>query len=545
MTIDRRMAMLGAGGAMAAAGALAWRGFGGDGGVPFALSGADVEKGHQLRSGRFPEPTETQTVGVVIVGGGVAGLSAGWALTNSGFDDFRLIELESEAGGNARSESNTVSAYPLGAHYLPVANREARALIHMLEQLGMITGRDSTGAPVYDPFQLCADLQDRVYWQGRWHEGLVPSTGLSSQDVADISGFFAAMARYRDARGNDGRPAFATPIAYSSQDPAYTALDDRDFTGWIAEQGWRSPVLMAHVRYCCRDDYGCEPDHVSAWAGIHYFAGRRGWMAAGEGTADADQLLTWPEGNARLTRAMSRRFADRISTGRIAFRIVPGEDSGIIVDSFDVARGHSIRTLARCAILSLPHFVAARIAPGLVAPADGFSYSPWLVANVTVDRPPTGPGSALAWDNVPFVGDSLGYVVATHQTAGRSAGPTVLTWYMPLSGDAPADARRRLLTATGDEWRELVIADLLRSNPDLDGAIRHVALWRWGHAMIRPVPGFVTRTAPQARAATRPPVFLAHSDISGLSLFEEAHYRGVEAAEGAMHHLSHAHESMI
>ena len=34
----------------------------------------------------------------------------------------------------------------------------------------------------------------------------------------------------------------------------------------------------------------------------------------------------------------------------------------------------------------MPHFVAARIAPGLNA--SGFSYAPWVVANVSVDRMP-------------------------------------------------------------------------------------------------------------------------------------------------------------
>ena len=63
--------------------------------------------------------------------------------------------------------------------------------------------------------------------------------------------------------------------------------------------------------------------------------------------------------------------------------------------------------------------------------------------------------------------------------------------------------------------------------------------------MVRPAPGFVWGVAPAARAAATPPVFLAHSDLSGLSLFEEAHYRGVDAAEGAMRMLGHAHESRI
>ncbi len=116
---------------------------------------------------------------------------------------------------------------------------------------------------------------------------------------------------------------------------------------------------------------------------------------------------------------------------------------------------------------------------------------------------------------------------------------------MPLSRMEPAAARRLLLERDGDEWRNIVVADLLRSNPDLAGAITHVALWRWGHAMIRPTPGFIHGIAPAARHAVHAPLFLAHSDLSGLSLFEEAHYRGSEAAEAAMRHIGHNFESML
>ena len=72
---------------------------------------------------------------------------------------------------------------------------------------------------------------------------------------------------------------------------------------------------------------------------------------------------------------------------------------------------------------------------------------------------------------------------------------------------------------------------------------RMIDLWRWGHAMVRPTPGFIWSAAPAA-AETRPPLFLAHSDLSGLSLFEEAHYQGTRAAEAAMRHLGHDFESL-
>ena len=506
--------------------------------VAGAMSGADLARGHRLRQGGFPDPQTVEEPGILVAGGGVAGLAAGWTLAETGFHDFRLLELEDAVGGNSRSGRNAVSAFPLGAHYLPVANREARALQHLLRRLGMIVG-DKDGAPLYDPYQLCADLQERLLWQGRWQEGLIPRTGLSAQDEHDLAAFDSAIADFSARSGADGKPAFALPIAYSSQDPELLALDRIGFGQWLDGQGWRSPVLRAHLRYCIRDDYGCEPAHVSAWAGIHYFAGRRGWAADGAG----DNLLTWPEGNDRLVRLMARRFQDRIRTGYIVHRFSRDGDH-VLVDSFDARAGRTIRTRARAAILAMPHFVAARVAPEDVRASSAFTYAPWLVANVTLDRLPQGRGVRLAWDNVSSTSDSLGYVVATHQGPAAVASGTVLTWYLPLSNVAPAIGRRLLLERPADEWQRIVADDLIEMHPELEGAIRSIDLWRWAHAMVRPTPGLIWGAAREA-AASEPPLYLAHSDLSGLSLFEEAHYRGVHAAEAAMRHLGHGFESLL
>lgn len=505
--------------------------------IPGTLGGADPVRGHRLRDGRFPEPEgAVEDVSVVIAGGGVAGLAAGWRLAEAGYTDFRLIELEDSVGGNARSGQNAVSAYPLGAHYLPVQNREAAALRRMLTQFGMITG-EKDGAPVYDPYQLCADLEERLLWGGRWQEGLFPTSGLTPTERQEHAAFKAAMAAFSAARGRDGKPAFALPMAYSSADPAFTALDTISFAAWLDRQGWRSAPLRSYLRYCCRDDYGTEPHEVSAWAGIHYFAARRGWAANGDG----DRELTWPEGNARLTRLMAQRLGGRIDHGQAVFRVAR-DGEGVLVDAFDFAQKRSRRIRARAAVIAMPHFVASRVAPD-VGPAKGFSYAPWVVANVTTSRRPRGKGVPLAWDNVSTASESLGYVVATHQEASTREGPSVLTWYMPLSAQPPAEARKAMLARPLADWQRDVSTDLLAMNPDLAGAIQRIDVWRWGHAMIRPTPGFITGPGRAAALATPPPLFLAHSDLSGLSLFEEAHWRGLVAAEGAMRHLGHSHES--
>ena len=491
---------------------------------PGTLGGADAKRGHRLRSGHFPAPMRTERTRVAIVGGGIAGLAAGWALADAGVD-FRLLELEDRAGGNARAGQNAVSAFPLGAHYLPIPNPEAKGVLRLLERLGIVTGWQG-GKPVFDPYQVVADPDERLLHLGRWQEGLVPTVGLSPQDRADLHAFFAATDALRRRIGVDGRPAFALPMEGSSRDPDLLALDRISFTDWLHAQGWHSPVLHAHVRYATRDDYGTEPQHCSAWAGLHYWAGRRGEAANVAG----DAVLTWPEGNGHLAGRMAAHLREHILPDRLVVRVAR-EGEGVAIDSL-ASDGTATRTLADAAILATPHFVTTRLLGE--GAAEGFGYAPWLVATITLDRPPAGPGTPLAWDNVSWTSRSLGYVVANHQSLDAVPGPTVLSWYLPLSDADPHVARAELLARPLAHWQQIVLDDLLATNPDLKGAVRRIDVWRWGHAMIRPVPGFFWSGAREAAARPRPPLFFAHSDLSGLSLFEEAHWRGTRAAEDAL-----------
>ncbi|MBB5713754.1 FAD-dependent oxidoreductase [Sphingomonas aerophila] len=539
MTVSRRTLLAGsvAGAAAVGTGAVAWQSA--DALPPGMLGGADAVRGHRLRDGHFPEPVRVEHCDVAIVGGGIAGLSAAWALADAGVTEFRLLELEDRAGGNARSGRNAVSAFPLGAHYLPIPNPEAKGVMRLLEQLGIITGWQAN-KPVFDPYQLASDPEGRLLRYGRWQEGLVPTTGLSDTDRHDLIAFFATMKGFSGRRDAAGRPAFAIPMALSSRDPDLLALDTISMNQWLDEQGWRSPVLRAHVRYCCRDDYGTEPAEVSAWAGIHYFAGRRGSAA----NTDGDTVLTWPEGNGYLAGRMAARLAGHIEKGRTVYR-VRNEGTKAVVDSYDEATKQSVRLIANAAVVATPHFITRRLVQGGSAGAGNFEYAPWLVANVTVDRAPGGPGFGLAWDNVSWTSRSLGYVVATHQGLDPKPGATVLTWYLPLSDVAPADARRELLAKPLEYWQAMVRDDLIQTNPDLAGTIRRIDIWRWGHAMIRPTPGLLWNGEREAAAKPRPPLFFAHSDLSGMSIFEEAHWHGTRAAEEAMAHLNHPHVSAL
>jgi len=499
--------------------------------------GASATLGHRLRNGDLPPPTHELRTELVIVGGGMAGLSAAWKLQAEGDVDFMLLELESEVGGNSRSGENAISPYPWGAHYVPLPGPDATLVRQLFEELGVIEGYDDAGEPIYNERYLCADPQDRLLIHGRWQEGLIPELGVTDADRDQYASFFAAMDAFGKAKGSDGRKAFCIPVDQSSRDPRYTALDQENMARYMDRNGWTSTPLRWYVDYCCRDDYGSRLEETSAWAGIHYFASRVGGDPKHDGN-----VLTWPEGNGWLVAQLRQRLAPRIRTNALVYNISPTEKGEVLVDVFDAETETSTRIVAKAAIVATPRFVAARIVAPLreTPPAylKAFTYSPWMVANLSLDGLPDGPGAPPAWDNVAYQSPSLGYIIATHQAVTQyPQSATVLTYYLPLCESEPAVARKAALARTQADWASMIMADMSRMHPGIATRVTRLDVWVWGHAMIRPTPGFIW--GPERQEALKPlgGIFFAHSDMSGVSIFEEAQVRGVTAAEQAIAHL--------
>ena len=201
------------------------------------------------------------------------------------------------------------------------------------------------------------------------------------------------------------------------------------------------------------------------------------------------------------------------------------------VDVYDVHEKRSTTINADYIILACPAYLAKYLIEN--APAVGsFEYAPWLVANLTLEAfPRERSGAPIAWDNVIYESDSLGYVVATHQSLRTFQPETVFTFYQPLTGSSAAAERSRLLSTDWQTWVDFIMADLSKPHPEIRGLVRNVDIMRWGHAMVRPKPGFIWGEARQRLARPFGRIHFAHSDLSGFSLFEEAQFRGVVAAD--------------
>jgi len=501
--------------------------------APFSGSilGASHNIGHLLREGKVPAATQERKVPVVIVGGGISGLSAGWKLDKAGFGEFEILELESEIGGNSRFGENQVSPYPWGAHYVPIPTKESRAVRELFEELGVIQGYTSSGQPIFEEKYLCSSPQERLYIHGRWQEGLLPLVGVTQRDLDQYERFRALVVHYKGHRGRDGRKAFCIPMELSSQDKELVALDQLSFSDFLHNEGFDSVPLNWYMNYACRDDYGCTMADVSAWAGMHYFASRDG----GAGELEDSTVLTWPEGNGWIVKQLRKKLQSHVTTDALVF-LIDCAPQRVTVDIYHPKENVSTRIVARDVIFACPKHLVKYIITAARSSStqylNEFQYAPWLVANLTLKSFPVArTGTPIAWDNVIYDSESLGYVVATHQSLRTHLPQTVFTYYYPLTGTSPTEERNRLLQTTWQTWADFILKDLSKPHPEIFALVSHLDVFRWGHAMVRPRPGFVWGRARRKAAENLDHLYFAHSDLSGFSIFEEAQYRGVLAAE--------------
>jgi protoporphyrinogen oxidase len=508
---------------------------------PGEIVGVSDAFGHRLQRGFRPQPPADawHEVDVVIVGGGVAGLSAGYRLVKAGFERFVQHELERDPGGTSRSGGNEISAYPWAAHYLPVPHRHNRPLLRLLREMGVVTGQDADGRPVAAEEHLCWDPQERIFYKGSWYEGLYLRAGASSEDLRQLEAFSREIDRWVAWRDGRGRRAFTLPMALGSDDSEARALDRLSMAEYLDRLDLRSPRLRWLVEYSCRDDYGTLLADTSAWAGLFYFTSRV--ERPGE---EAAPFLTWPEGNGRIVAYLHATIAPRVRLGVAATEIVPKKSQGNVgvdVLAFDRSSGLPVGFRARRVVFAAPQYLARYlIRPYRDDPPshiDAFDYGPWLVANLTLDDRPRGRGFPLAWDNVLYESQALGYVVATHQS-GRDRGPTVATFYHAFCDSDARASRTRLLEGDRETWADFILSDLERAHPEIRALTTRLDVVRWGHAMIRPRRGFMWSNARLAAARPFRGVHFAHSDLSGMALFEEAYHHGLRAAEEVLDALA-------
>jgi len=214
---------------------------------PGRLLGTSPALGHRLiRAPAPPSSRPPERVGVCIVGGGIAGLSAAWRLRRGGFDDLLVLEAEPQPGGTSASGGDEATMFPWGAHYICVPTAPNPALLELLGELGVVEGVDPRGEPRFAEEVLCRAPQERLFLHGAWWEGLYPTALATAGDLAQLKAFHARMGEWAGRRDGQGRRAFALPLARASRDPEILALDRLSMAQYLDQQGFTSPTDLSY-----------------------------------------------------------------------------------------------------------------------------------------------------------------------------------------------------------------------------------------------------------------------------------------------------------
>ena len=468
------------------------------------------QMGHLLRDrASFPAAKRTEKVPLVIVGGGIAGLSAAWRLRKRGFTDFVLLEMNDQAGGNARWGENEVTAYPWAAHYVPVPGPKAEYVRELFQDLDVLKNGQ------WEERYLCFSPQERLFLYGRWQDGLEPAVGLTQKERDQFQKLEDLFTKFR-ATGE-----FTIPLELC-RSRKFQELDRLSFADWLLQQGCDSRLVSWYMNYACRDDYGALAKDTSAWAGVHYFSSRE---------AEEKGPITWPEGNGWITRRLLERVGENVRTNQMVYRVTETKRGA------NVFAGDT-EFQAEFVIFAAPTFLVPYLVEKFPSLHD-FVYSPWLTANLTLEHLPESRGAEPTWDTVFLDSPTLGYVDATHQSLRTHIERTVWTFYWALADGPPSQNRQLLLEKDWSYWKEAILHDLERVHSDIRQCVSRIDIMRMGHAMIRPGVGSIfseerLRLAQPRRDAR---ILFANSDLSGISIFEEAQYHGVRTAQTVLDRL--------
>jgi hypothetical protein len=84
---------------------------------------------------------------------------------------------------------------------------------------------------------------------------------------------------------------------------------------------------------------------------------------------------------------------------------------------------------------------------------------------------------------------------------------------------------------------DIVVPEMEQMHPGITEYIEQVEFWLWGHGMISPSVNYIWGdNRQQGRLPINNQVFFAHTDLSGVSIFEEAFHQGIKAAQQVLAH---------
>ncbi len=450
------------------------------------VEGEDNRICHQVRDGKiFTRPRASARHDVVIVGGGVSGLTAAYRLQHR---DFLLLEKEPHWGGNAYAIEYEGSTYATGSAFLA---KDENAY-HFSKEIGL------------EP--LAVNSPDASIIRGE----LVPDTwgeGLNQLPYP---------LPVRESFKKFKKEMLAIDVDKRSRE-----LDNRPFSNF----------MKGH------------PEEIKQWWDNY---GPSNWGATSEETAaglavlalqemveesHTDDRYTWPGGLGAITKKLADilqpKYGDRMQTGATTVAVVSEKEEVQVT----YVRGGELKTVAaKAVIMATPKFITRRIVDGLPDKQSEamhqIRYIPYPVVNLIFDKPVFNHGYDTWCPGNTFTD----FVVADwviQKQAGYQQKFNILSCYTPMK----EEDRGYLLNEIGArKIAANVLSDFQKLMPALNIDPVEVHIYRRGHPLYMSTPGLYTQVQPLARHPMDR-VFFANTDSEGP---ESTTNEGIKAAQRAV-----------
>jgi protoporphyrinogen/coproporphyrinogen III oxidase len=394
----------------------------------------------------------------VVIGGGIAGLTAAWRLRHR---RVLLLEAESRVGGRMFSLTRGEYWLNFGAHLFPGPDSVVEGLVREVGlQTVPVTGGMmclalgdrilSTGSIETYPFRLPLTLGERVAF-ARAGLRLQREVGRFHRDVAAKEGEAASDVRVRLAEYG-AKGTFA------------------DFLGAL-------PPKVASIFVCAAHRATAEPEELSAGCGVALFA--KVW--SGSQSLDRRNLLG---GSGRLPQELGARLGDRVQVGTEAVGL--SVDGSVAEVTFRVG-GETRTARARHVILAIPGRHAkpllATVSPSAADLLGELAYGAFLSMAILTNE--TGP---MPWDRVYAMATPgrafdmfFNHAQPLRKGGQRSPGGSLMVY-------TGAHAAESLMARSDDEIRDVFLRDLYSLYPGVRDVIVETRVQRWpiGNVYARP-----------------------------------------------------------
>lgn len=462
---------------------------------------SDAAVGHVLRNSHQYARGEDQNTEYLIVGGGIAGLSAAYQLRDH---DFMLCELSERLGGSSSANTHRDQYFTQGAHYdLAYPAYYGKELLQTLFELDVIDFDTATNSWQFvDHHLTIAPEQESItFHDGTFRKDVLPEGNLKAQFEQLLRPFVGQM------------PMPTTQIAVE-----HHHLNTLTFYDYLQQHLTLDAEFLQAIDYAMIDDWGAPSTVVSALAGIHYYTCRPYF--------DRNPiLLSPPQGNAYFAqRFISRLPQERLRPQQLIRSIQPN-DTGFDVEVVDIKAERQYRVQTRKIVYAAHKHGLKYIYPAGYARFRDTHYSPWLVLNLVLNQTTT---QKAYWQNEYVSGERafLGFVDSAAQFQPRTTRRTLTAYYcfepeqrqelLHMDENAPALVERTI------QYIEQVLKQPIR--PHIEKAYIKVM----GHGMPIPKPGFLF-TKPN-HDALETGIAYAGVDTGRLPLFFEAADSGLQAA---------------